>query len=143
MVKYSSAFRHEWHVHRTVVLVFSTKPWHEQKGHLLATITNVRVGYLHPVEELQASPEALVHIWTSQLKHCPPCPHFVVKFMKAAGIVSPSSFLFMAWQCPVHVPSSLYFYAATVFAFLSQVTAPRPSVTQRQHLVPPNRSMNN
>lgn len=31
VVKYSSAFRHEWHVHRTIVLVFCTKPQHEQK----------------------------------------------------------------------------------------------------------------
>lgn len=96
VVKYSSAFRHEWHARRTVVLVFFTKPWREQKGHLL--VTNVRVP--HPVEELQATPEALVHIWTSQLEHCPPCLHFVVKFMKAAGIAPPILFIYgLAVSC--------------------------------------------
>lgn len=126
MVKYSTAFRHEWHVHGTVALVFSTKLWYEQKGHLLATIINVRVGYLHPVVELQATPEALLHIWSSQLKHCPLRPHFVVKFMKAARIVpSPPPFFFYLWPGSVMCmfPQSFWFYAATVFAFLSQVTA--------------------
>lgn len=101
-------------VHRTVVLVFSTKPWREQKGHLLATITNIRAGYLHPVEELQATPGAVVRIWTSQLKHCPPCPHFVVKFMKAAWIVSPPPHPFYLW------PGSVLCMFHQVFTFMQR-----------------------
>lgn len=141
VVKYSAAFRHEWHVRRTVVLVFSTKPWREQKGHLLATITNVRVGCLHPVEELQATPEALVHIWTSQLELCLPCPHFVVKFMKAAGIVPPIPFIYgLAVSCACSIKFILL--CSDSLCILESSYSP-PSVTQRQHLVPPNWAMNN
>lgn len=57
VLKYSCALDHEWHVHGTFVLVFCIKAW-TRKGHLLTTVTNVRVGYLQREDDLQAAPEA-------------------------------------------------------------------------------------
>lgn len=120
VAKNSTACSHEWRAHSTIALVFSTKAWHGQKkGHLLATATNVRVGYKATPTQggwTAGSTWGFAHIWTNLLNHRHLSEHFAGKcHMETARRVMASCVFVGGPAVSTLAPSRLYLHAATAF----------------------------
>lgn len=142
VAKNSTACSHEWRAHSTIALVFSTKAWHGQKkGHLLATATNVRVGYKATPTQggwTAGSTRGFAHIWTNLLNHRHLSEHFAGKcHMETARRVSwHPVFLLVAQQYPRLLHRD--FTSMQQRPSMLESSYSSASMTQKQHLVPPD-----
>lgn len=137
VAKNSTACSHEWRAQSTIALVFSTKAWHGQKrsssGHGHKCQGGIKKRHQHKVAELRAAPEASPTFgptyWT------------IVLCLEMSHGNSRTSVMTSCVLCGAQQHAHLFHEGFTSMQqqpSTLELSYSSPSMTQKQHLVPPD-----